>query len=159
MGETYLIEKGQHYSNFNWSKLWTFTFSREIKGTVEFVGDFSYESNGDTNKLIGLSDGWNHHKNSVRIGWRWNKGIQIMAIYYVNGLREIHRVMSKAQEGVKYNFRIVITKSKYHVLFNGYQDSIERKSKWFLLRYKLFPYFGGTETAPKEFKFKINICS
>jgi hypothetical protein len=43
-----------------------------IEGYVPFSSNFEYkiDKQGDTNKLIGLSDSYFHHINSIRIGWR-----------------------------------------------------------------------------------------
>lgn len=155
MDETYLIEKGNHFSNFTWNKLWPFSLSRQIKGTVEFLGDFNYESNGDTNKLIGLSDGWNHHKNSVRIGWRWNDGIQCMIIHYHHGIREIIEG-AYFKPNVEYSFNISLGKYKSSIMIEKEVFWLERCPSW-RMAFKLWPYFGGKNKAPKDFKFKINI--
>ena len=66
----YLIKKGCHRAG------WFFglTQKNRISGKIKFLGDVSYRMplQKDTNKIIGLADNWHHHKDSCRLGWRWN---------------------------------------------------------------------------------------
>ena len=151
------IKKGSHISNF-FPKL---TFSKKINGFAKFEGDFSYEidKQKDTNKLVGLSDNWSHHMDSIRIGWRWNSKnecIELMSIVYRGGKREIeHLLFLEKKEDVTISYEIEILPSNYRISINGSSFLFERKSTWSSLRVKLQPYFGGTTVAPKDFKFDL----
>ena len=152
-----VIKKGCHISNF-FPKL---TFSSKIKGFVTFEGDFSYEieKQKDTNKLIGLSDSWSHHKDSIRIGWRWNKKnecVELMSILYSGGNREIKPLLLLSKEkDATISYEIEILPKNYKITINGGEYLIDRKSTWNFLRVKLQPYFGGTTVAPKDFSFNF----
>ena len=87
----YKISKGNHKSKI----IPSLTFKSKISGLVCFKGDFSYDigkEQKDTNKILGLSDSWHHHINSIRLGWRWSNEyncIEIMTIQYKNKVRII----------------------------------------------------------------------
>lgn len=152
------IKRGNHYSTI----IPRIKLGRTIGGTVKFIGNFAYdigEKQSDTNKVIGLSDNWHHHKDSVRIGFRFNKKLlkyQAMAIVYENGFRTIC-YLCEFMTNKEYKFEIRITKNSYQVWFNGKHAIFDRTSKWFGPRVILQPYFGGTEVAPKDFKFEFNL--
>lgn len=154
----FTIKKGNHRSTW----LPKFTCKNEVVGKVTFLGDFSYEifNQEDTNKLCGLSDGWHHRKtSSIRLGFRWNlktEELEIMVISYVNGERTIKK-LTVAETDREYDFSIRIEKDYYFVYFNYNSLLIPRKSRWNCLRYYLFPFFGGKETASKTFKINLDI--
>jgi hypothetical protein len=150
------IKKNNHKS-FNFP---SFTMKKQISGNVEFIGDFYYhiEKQKDSNKLIGLSDNFFHHQDSIRLGWRWSleKGkIEIVVIIYSNKIRSIIPI-DFIEENLKYDFKIEILNGYYKVNFNEIVRYFTRTSKWSCLRYKLNPYFGGITKAPKDFSFIIN---
>jgi len=147
----YTIKKNRHRSRW----IPKLTFRKSIKGTFKFIGDVSYDGNLDTNKLIGLSDSYHHHVNSIRLGWRWNNGLELMAICYRNGNREI-RPICFIEPDVDYEFSIMIHKYTYQIMTAGQIQFFTRKSKWWFVRYWLFPFFGGQSKSPKEFKIEIN---
>jgi hypothetical protein len=145
----------ENHKNFRLPK---FTIGNKIDGTVTFLGDFSYkiEKQYDTNKVIGLSDSWNHLRDSVRIGWRWYKNeLQVMSLIHSQGEIQIS-YLTTVRENKEYSFSISIEKNSYIIVFDSKKFEFERKSRWKFLRYYLFTYFGGKTKAPKDFKFKIN---
>ncbi len=152
-----IIKKGNHISNY----IPKITFSNKIKGFVTFEGDFSYsiDKQKDTNKLIGLSDNWSHHKDSIRIGWRWNKKnecIELMSILYSDGNREIKPLLLLPNNNnVTINYEVEILPEHYSITINGSNFLIDRTSSWNFIRVILQPYFGGTTVAPKDFKFNF----
>lgn len=157
------IKKGNHYSRWFPS----FTVNKRIAGLVIFKGDFSYsiDKQKDTNKLIGLSNSWHHHKSSVRIGWRWNEKdncLDIMVIVYRNWKRDIYNICSIPHDSVNQNYCYSIDFDKAHfgeddicTVFFGNSKTTVFLPKYRFIRYKLFPYFGGTTKAPKDFVFKL----
>lgn len=157
---TISINSGKHYSNVIFPKL----VFNEIRGYVNFDGDFSYslpkEKQKDTNKLIGISDSYHHHVNSIRLGWRWNEKeskLEIMTILYSNRERHIEHLCYIDDKDKYYYFSIKIHKGLYWIHFGETAKCITRNNKWFLPRYVLFPYFGGTERAPKNFNFRLEL--
>ena len=154
------IKEGRHRCN-RW--LPKFTFKDIIIGKVTFLGDFSYDIGAkhqkDSNKVIGLSNGFWHRWSSIRVGWRWNKtlnSLEVVGICYNRGKREIKRI-KLVKENKEYSFTIHISKDYYTILFDDQVVTFENKSKWRFLRYYLFPYFGGRKKATKDFKFNIKI--
>lgn len=152
------IKKGNHYPNLTFPRI---CFSKVLEGTFILEGDFSYQipKQYDTNKLIGLSDGWHHHSNSIRLGFRWNRdnnSTQLMIIRYLNGERFIEPI-DYIQSNTLYYFRIEVRKTHYLVTVNSQTFTLLRESKWFLPRILLKPFFGGTTPAPKNFNFNINL--
>lgn len=149
-----IIKPGKHYSN----RLLPQLKCSRISGEVLFESDMEYHvgKQKDTNKLIGLSDNFLHHQDSIRIGWRWNDAhncLEIMTIRYANKIRTIdHLCYVDDLSGYK-KFSIQITKERYIVNFDGVIAIINRSSKWWFLRYVLFPYFGGTDKSPRSFTF------
>lgn len=132
-----------------------------IEGTITFVGDFSYSNyDGDTHKIIGFSDNWHHHKDSIRLGWRFNpfvNKVQIMTIVYRNGERNIkHLCYVDLEKEKNYPFIISKTKNNYFVMFGDEAIVLLKESNWFGPRYVLFPYFGGQATSEKEITFIID---
>lgn len=160
MEEQVTIFKGNHYSN------WWFpqpTFKRLLLGTVKFLGDFSYtiSKQKDTNKLIGLSDNWNHHKDSIRIGWRFDMSsqrIEIMSIVYSGGKRSIEH-LAWTQPEREYSFIVSVEKDYYLISFGSESKIVPRSSKWrlWMPRFILKPYFGGTTKAQKDFNFVFKL--
>lgn len=153
-----IIKKGKHYCNSWWWPPY-FCFGYKLKGAFAFKGNFSYNSNGDTNKLIGLSDGFKHHKNSIRIGWRYDAKtdkVELSAITYVNGNRQIDQLF-KVNTYTKIDFEITIKKDRYELIINESYCIFNRVSKWFLPRLILKPYFGGKNKAPKDFEIVVRL--
>lgn len=122
-----------------------------------------YEKRGnyDINKLCGWSFG-NHHKNSIRVGWRpadipWN--IDLFFYYYqegkcgwdyfttikCNSLHVLNISLNEAEESVDF------------LIAGGVRTKIHAKIKQKKYGYYLFPYFGGTRTAPKEMYIELKM--
>jgi hypothetical protein len=157
----YIIEQGKHYCK-EWWRL-RFTTKKVLIGKATFLGDFSYDIGAkhqkDSNKLIGLSDSWHHHRNSIRIGWYWDNVINriaIVGICYNRGKRTIKRITS-VEANEEYSFAVYIEKDKYFAVFDGEWVEFERSSKWWLPKLVLKPFYGGRISAPKDFKFNIKI--
>jgi hypothetical protein len=152
----YRIKEGCHRSKW-FPKI---TSGDLLIGSFSFIGDPSYDIGAkqkDTNKLIGLSDNYHHHKDSIRIGWRClNSRIEIMAICYSNSKRTIeHITYVDPNEIIK--FIVSIEKDKYVIMVGDVLYTHKRTSKWRFLRYYLFPFFGGNTKAPKDFKIIIKL--
>lgn len=113
------------------------------------------------NKLFGISEGF-HHWNSARIGWRCLDGeeIEILAYAYVNGKRIIKPMIKcKAQEWVflhienkrsKYVFKALTPNSQSITISIDKITKITVYSLFKLFMYKLYPYFGGKQSAPHD---------
>lgn len=153
------IKEGKHYSN----RILPAFRCKTLSGKVKLLGDFSYQISSkdqlDTNKLIGLSDSYHHHRNSIRFGWRWNNKVNKLEILYTlyrNSNRFIEHICF-IETFKEYDFEIAISDDKYLLWFGDKYLEVYRNSNWFLPRYVLFPFFGGDEVAPKEFEFEFEL--
>jgi hypothetical protein len=155
----YTIEKGSHRSTW----LPKVTLSNKIFISFSFETDPSYildnkSDQEDTNKIFGISDSWYHRKHSVRLGWRYDNKLQksiCSVYYYVDGKHYIEDLGEIEQFETSF-FYLKILNDRYEVIALDKKITIPRTSRWFGPRYLLFPYFGGQQVAPKQFKIKIN---
>ncbi len=113
----------------------------------------------DTNKLYGLSDcgSVSHQTNSARFGWRWfNNQLEIMSYCYIDGVRpEPVRVATVALNTVN-SYSIAFKSDKYIFTVNDTSKvEVAKNCNYNSIRYKLYPYFGGNETAPHEIRIWI----
>lgn len=157
--QTYIIKKGNHYADQN---------ALQVLNTSAIVASVMFDSSaiyttvnqhnqGDINKLIGFSDcGTEHQQNSARLGWSWNgKSVIIYAYSYVNAER-ISRPLGSVELNKSFNCSVKAENDYYYFQAGMYTDSIRRHCNAFTgSRYKLFPYFGGDETAPHEISIVI----
>lgn len=153
----FIIKRGRHRAGW----FFKLTTKNKISGTIKFLGDVSYfiDTQKDTNKLIGLSDNWHHHKDSARLGWRWNvieRKIEIMTITYVRGKRTIKHLCFTEDNDDK-DFEIIINKNHYIYRFDKNISIVPRRSRWKLFRYLCWPYFGGKTKSPKNIYIKIEL--
>jgi len=154
----YTIEKGSHRSTW----LPKFTLSTSIGFSFKFLSDPSYildnkSDQEDTNKIFGISDSWYHRRHSVRVGWRYDDKLQksILSVYYYKDGKHYIEDLGKIQQGKVHHCYILIEKDEYIVVGSNKLVSVPRTSKWCGPRYQLFPYFGGQQVAPKQFKIEI----
>lgn len=123
------------------------------------------ENQYDINKIYGYGFGFNHHWNSIRIGWTWNlhtKKVDVYAYCYNEGVRDYSLIHScgcaaklmfdinrvKFAEG--YKWVIVIVEN--NISYTKYVDAPINPANW---GFRLFPYFGGQDTAPHDIEIKI----
>lgn len=117
----------------------------------------------DWNKMYGWSFGMNHHKNSVRIAWRYNpkdKSVEFAPYAYING-----KMMLPSNEQIVRGFIgdsistsiEVLGDTAHVVIYNGdvkYTTNFifcgcEKKPL-----FGLWMYFGGNRTAPHDIKIQ-----
>lgn len=169
---TYLIKEGAHYSilknsilkprifhisdndNVHW-----FKFTAKIKGCV-----YKIDKQEQINKLFGYSFDLfkHHHKNSIRIGWRYipvKRQIDILAYWYEDGKR---KYLSLTQIDVKttadevvFNIEMCTTQAQHIIMVNGaiYQIPISTPPSKF--GWILTPYFGGKTSAPHNIECRL----
>jgi hypothetical protein len=161
--DRWTIKKGRHFSRKNDSLfLYKFGFAKKsFRFQAYFADGCNYvdNSDGDVNKLYGVSYGLDNHKKSVRIGWKHNgdNTIDLYAYYYVDGVRNINCLMSVSMHEV-IEFDILKSGSSVHIrTVNG------RRSQNFLIRniggkwpmLKEYPYYGGDQKAPNDMTIYI----
>lgn len=121
------------------------------------------------NKLFGFSQGF-HHWNSARIGWNCTDGenIELFAYCYTNGKRIIKPLIKcKTENWIFCNIQNKNSKYVFKALdpqHNSITVSIDKNKKlsiysfFKLFIYRLFPYFGGSISAPHDMSlYLINL--
>lgn len=132
---------------------------------VNFDSTCAYELGGydqfDINKLVGFSSGFDHHMDSARFGWRYsNSKIELIAYCYVNNRRicesickiELNKntLISIEDIGDFYDFKVITHVNRFHK-----RISKNTRSGKFKKGLKLWPYFGGNQTAPHDIQIKL----
>jgi len=148
------IFKGQHSSNV--SNLQTGQYAA-INFIVKFDSSAIYSTANpanqlDINKLYGFSDNdAHHHEFSARFGWRWSGGaLRLFAYNYNDGIVST-RELGTVEIGKEIECSISVDGASYIFSLNGRITQMSRSSKTALANgYRLFPYFGGDETAPHD---------
>lgn len=140
----YIIEKGNHYSNFKLTKLQPFSKST-ITGRVKFSDSCIIKSDPDGwNKLIGISSLF-IHKNSGRLVFRGNgEQILIAAYVYNDGVRSEHQLL-KVKPNIWYSFKISYDNGEW--FFFMHNQAITMDGNLGCLKFKCHPYYGGLDVA------------
>lgn len=145
----YTIKKDNHRSVL-FPRL---TFKKSIFFSFRFLTDFPQTEY--TNKIYGLIDGIDPHKNSVRLGFRRKRDkIEISSIVYNNGVRTITTLKRIELDELSFA-TIAKLKDKYIIKLNEDNFSFKRTSNFNLFSFRLFPFWGGVEKSAKEFKIEI----
>lgn len=156
----YTISKGQQYSDKN--VIATVEYE-ELKFLVKFDSSAIYQTiapanQADINKLYGFSDNNAQHQDfSARFGWCWNKdSLRLFAYIYNNGVRS-SRQLGVINIGTEYNCAIKVSDSTYTFKLDDKTQIMKRASTTPKGKgYKLYPYFGGNETAPHDIHIWID---
>jgi hypothetical protein len=155
----YTIKKGQNYADQNPFRPVDFDVlnfkvkfdSTAIYRTVDPQNQF------DINKLYGFADNNEHHqKFSARFGWRWSDdALRIFAYVYNEGVVS-YKELATVSIGTEISCTLKTTASEYIFTVNHVTGNMPRLSKTPKAKgYMLYPYFGGTETAPHNVKIWI----
>jgi hypothetical protein len=154
---TYIIPAGNHFTSNNFGLVQ----SNKLKFLAKFDESAKYATinptnQADINKLYGFSDcSTDHQSNSARFGWRWyNNRLEILAYTYVNQTR-IEKFITAVELSKAYEYELEATDSTYVFKLNGQTIEMKRGCSGNSDKYKLFPYFGGDETAPHAIKIEI----
>lgn len=179
----YNIELRSHYSKprnylgrIDWMKRGV------MEATIEILSDLrlSTSPSDGTSKMIGFTNSWNHHLNSIRLGWSKKKdgNIRLDITSYVNGVRRISPIghIKGDTTGVTLMLKITRLKSSYQInldilkptkhnyseleLIISSESILARGNKnilpnWFPV-YVLTPYFGGPDPSKSNIRFNIN---
>lgn len=155
----YVIPRGQQYCMQN---AFTAADYAQLKFVVRFDSSAIYTTSsssnqGDINKLYGFSDNNSqHHLYSARFGWRWkNNALELFGYIYNNGVMSFTNLGS-VSIGAEHQCTIAVTEQYYIFTLNGVSTNMPRSSTTAKgIGYKLFPYFGGDESAPHDIKIWI----
>ena len=158
---SYTIQHKNHHSSVEIPGLHS---GREMRFNATFEAGCIYETKepsnqDDINKLYGFSDcGDAHHTNSARFGWRWNlkkSKIEIFAYTYAHKT-VAYKYITDVDIDANNEYSIKIVDHKYLFTINGIKVEMDRGcSNKHSIKYHLFPYFGGDETAPHSMTIKI----
>lgn len=156
----YSIDK--HKSTYDVEKI----KSNKINGYAKFTTSCEYvltENIGQINKLVGLSVGLDHHKNSIRIGWEFDGSLfQLYAYWYIDDVRGQEYLIS-VNTDEKFTFTVEVTDAEFYLKVNDKEFHKEHNLSEVKDNYLLYPYFGGEEPFPgsiygdKECKIYMNI--
>lgn len=155
----YIIRAGQHSCDDN---RYVQTSYSELKFIAKFDSTAVYKTLDpwnqlDINKLYGFSDNSSTHQQfSARFGWRWSdNALRLFGYVYNNGIRD-EKELGTVKIGTENNCSIKINPKSYVFTLNGIVDSLPRASTAIKANgYKLYPYFGGDETAPHNISIWI----
>tara|TARA_Y100001972_G_scaffold36863_1_gene45379 strand:- start:42 stop:578 length:537 start_codon:yes stop_codon:yes gene_type:complete len=154
---TYTIKQGKHKSR----SAIKFTKSNTLSFQVIFDESAQYTSNDpinqyDINKLYGLSDcGDLHGESSIRIGWRWLNDSLELHWFRHDGSFKFEKIKSVELNQI-ITCNIKFNDWEYEIDIDGTAVTIDRPCRRSRnVKYYLWPYFGGDETAPHDIKIKI----
>lgn len=150
----YTIKAGQQYCDLTSYKQTEYT---ELKFIVRFDSSAIYQTlipdnQLDVNKLYGFADNdAGHQQYSARIGWRWSDGaLRLFGYTYNNGIRDFEEI-STVSIGQEHICSIKISSSRYIFSVGNAGKTMTRASTAPIAKgYKLYPFFGGDETAPHD---------
>jgi hypothetical protein len=155
----YHIPQGEHYSDqsgfvpvaYKEQKFLVRFDSTAIYQTIDPVNQY------DINKLYGFSDnGKQHHEFSARIGWRWSDGALRLFGYIYNNTVVSYEEITTVSIGVQHTCSIRVAGNSYVFSVNNKTITMPRESAGDTATgYKLYPYFGGDETAPHAINIRI----
>ena len=155
----YHIARGEHYSDQ--SAFVTVNY-KEQKFLVRFDSSAVYQTidpanQYDINKLYGFSDnGKQHHEFSARIGWRWSDGALRLFGYIYNNTVVSYQEIGPVSIGEEHTCSIKVNGSSYVFTVDSKSITMPRESRGDVATgYKLYPYFGGDETAPHNMTIAI----
>jgi len=158
-GKEYFIRKGNHYADGSKMEILR---SNSIHCEVMFDSTAIYESvdktnQEDVNKLIGFSDcNTAHHENSARLGWSWNGHAVVLYAYTYMDKERMIKTLAEVPLKQLVTCSVSAIDNHYFFTVNSIADSLPRHCNDYNgERYKLFPYFGGDETAPHDIRIVI----
>lgn len=123
--------------------------------------DLRSDDNFDLNKLFGVGFFPHHHRNSARIGWRWNivtQKVELFGYVYNRGQR-VAKYLTSVKLGEKFRASITLEGIGYGFIIQRHGlDAVHEfmKGKTYFIGYKLGAYFGGNKPAPHKMNIEIN---
>ena len=164
----YLIKKGNHYCSMSFFEKLGGLGWKVKKYSVRFILHSSCwwaparnTDDGDLNKLTGICYGLNVHGNSVRLTWvpdfTANGKIDIHGYTYDKNATGTHNSLyiTSVQVGQTYDGCIEVQGNKYKITVNGVSIMMDNTHKDPSLCNRLYPYFGGNNTAPQDMTIDI----
>lgn len=155
----YRIRTGNHSADFN---NYIPVHNDALNFIVRFDSSAIYETadpsnQSDINKLYGFADnGAEHHQYSARIGWNWNDGFLRLHAYVYNAGVLTTQEICAVEIGTDINCSISVSHDLYIFRVNTSTINVSRSANTHTGDgYKLYPFFGGDETAPHDIRIWI----
>jgi len=161
--KTYTIEKDKHYSNGYTTRVNTLS-SYHIDFIVKFDETAIYKTTlksnqADINKLYGFTDcNALIHECSARFGWVWNDARQKLECwtYVYSNSKSHYKFIGDINFGEEMSYSIYCVDDHYNFNFNGNLITMPRGcNQKATVRFYVYPYFGGDETAPHQINIRI----
>jgi hypothetical protein len=167
----YLIKKGNHYASMSiFEKIggigWNirtlsmrFVFRQEC-----WWAPARNQDDYDLNKLAGIGFGTNHHNNSVRLAWVpdfENQGM-IKVFGYTYDEKKVGQKFSMTFIKSVHVLDTITGKiesrdGNYYITVNEVTIQMENVNSDPNLCFRLFPYFGGNNTAPHDMVIELEM--
>jgi hypothetical protein len=173
MMKSYLIKKGNHYCNVSiFERIFSIGYNvKRIFFRFKLHPECWWSparnsDDNDLNKLYGLTYGLNSdHSNSVRLAWKPDFGvngkIDIYGYIYDEQLNSQHisQYIASVQTGADCMAMITNNGNKYEFMVNSINAEMPNNHPDPGLCFRLFPYFGGNNTAPNNMTIEIELQS
>ena len=167
--DVYVIKRGRHYSrksNFFLPLPFEVVLAPKVLrfGAIFGDGTATPGSNDDINKLYGMTFGFDPRYRSVRIGWRACRDVpetlELFAYWHDNSTLH-YAPLGRVAQYEEVFFTILHTGAAVAVgwrVTEAGPDTVcylkmSGASSW--LRFRLYPYFGGTDVAPCDMKIYV----
>ena len=153
------IKRGRHFCRWWWTKLFHPRWNHKKWNIVFILSDNCYwtpprnPDDNDINKLYGCGFGFNHHKNSWRIGWNpiFNKTncFNLYAYVYDEQDGHISKLIGEVKANKPYAVMVETIGDKYWYtcLDLGAFIDLPNVNKDYKLQFDLYFYAGGNNTA------------
>lgn len=165
----YLIKKGNHYCSISIFERIAAIGWKVNKYSVRFVMNNNCwwapprnNDDNDLNKLTGVSFGLNDHSNSVRFTWvpdfTTPGRIKIYGYTYDDKKSDpkfAYLYITSVQVGQSCEGSIEKQGNQYVFKVNGVSISMDNLHPDPSLCFRLYPYFGGNNTAPQDMNIDI----
>lgn len=155
--EEFRIKKGKHSSRHRLIELEHEFLSYDVIFDETAVYQTTDERHqADVNKLFGFSECNSlHEENSSRFGWRWyNDQLEIFGFLHLDGDIVVSPV-GVVELNKAYRYNLYLMDDHYEFEIEGITDTPVKMDRSHLVcnkgvYYRLWPYFGGDETAPHD---------
>lgn len=125
--KSYKIKKGNHRPNFWWlRRLFGFRFVNSANGKVRKIAfDESWRKSDpeSIHKVVGFSNGFNHHYTSCRLGAKYNPlsdKMDLFVYYYISGVRGWQKI-GEAEFGKQFEFKLSYRNNVFEGSYYAYE--------------------------------------
>lgn len=156
MIKVFVIRPGAHFSGGIHFR--PFLFRTSLYFRARFDAGCIYvpqQEPGQINKLFGISWGRHHHC-SARIGWRSDgRRIELLSYVYAQPGQREFKSFGFVDPGIWFRCAIEREQQDLSVTVVGMGSHSFTLAKPRFWGYQLYPYFGGTDTAPQRMEIEV----